>query len=409
MRIAIFTDLYLEVAGGIPSSVRAQKAELEKLGHKVVVFCPGWNCQEKGVELVPTSKWLKINGAPMARWPGVVERWLAAKYPGFAKQFDVVHVHYEAGASIAGVRYARKCGVPVVQTMHGREDMAIAINVPHPFKTLAATILCFLHGRYLKHTTKVKTDDYLAPTVARAKMWTLMVAQANAADVVLTPSSHFKKKLKKYGVKKQIEVVSNGVPDKIVAKKWSARVLKPDERLKMVWSSRVSKEKRIVPFLLALSLLPRDAWEIEVFGTGNELSKVKRMIERGELGSQVFLRGEVSHDELMKQMQGAHLAVMASYGFDTQGLTLLEAEAMGMPVFFCDPDMREIVPREGSIYSRGASPEKMAEGLTKVIAEPEKIEEMSRVMLERRGEVAQSVQIQKLLEVYDKVTAKKQR
>ena len=32
MRIAVFTDLYLEIAGGIPSSISAQKKELEKLG-----------------------------------------------------------------------------------------------------------------------------------------------------------------------------------------------------------------------------------------------------------------------------------------------------------------------------------------------------------------------------------------
>ena len=87
MKIAIFTDLYLEVAGGIPSSIKAQKAELEKLGHKVTVFCPGFCCGESGVALVPTSKWLKVNGAPMARWPGVVLKWLRREWAEF--DFDV--------------------------------------------------------------------------------------------------------------------------------------------------------------------------------------------------------------------------------------------------------------------------------------------------------------------------------
>lgn len=401
MKIAIFTDLYLEVAGGIPSSIRAQKAELERMGHEVVVFCPGFSCSESGVVLVPTSKWLKVNGAPMARWPGVILRWLRQEWAKF--DFDVVHVHYEAGTSIAGVLYAREKGVPVVQTMHGREDMAIAVNVPHPFKTLVGLMLCFLHGRYLPHDVKVQTDAYLAPTVARAKMWALMVAQANAADIVLTPSEHFRKKLKHYGVKCQIVAVSNGVADKLVMRDWPIRRLARGEKLKMAWTSRVSREKRIIPFLNALMLLPEGTWEIEVFGVGNELRRVRKMIQRVGLEKQILLRGAVSHDELMRRMGEAHLAVMASYGFDTQGLTLLEAEAVGMPVFYCDPDMKEVVPKAGAICSAGPDAEVMAKALRRVIEKPKKIEEMSKVMLKRRGEVAQRVQIEKLLEVYREV------
>ena len=40
LRIAIFTDVFLGIPGGIPSSIRAQKASLEALGHQVTIFCP---------------------------------------------------------------------------------------------------------------------------------------------------------------------------------------------------------------------------------------------------------------------------------------------------------------------------------------------------------------------------------
>ena len=67
MRIAVFTDLYLEIAGGIPSSISAQKRELEKLGHEVVVFCPGFKQpEEKNVVILPTSK-INVNGAPTTK------------------------------------------------------------------------------------------------------------------------------------------------------------------------------------------------------------------------------------------------------------------------------------------------------------------------------------------------------
>ena len=399
MKIAIFTDLYLEVAGGIPSSVRAQKVELERLGHTVTVFCPGWECTEDGVELLPTSRLLKPGGAPLARWPGVVLKWLEKNHPDFGQEFDVVHVHYEAGASIAGVLFARKHGVPVVQTMHGREDMAIAVNVPHPFKTLAAVILCFIHGRYLKHEVKVRKDDYLAPTVARAKMWTLMVAQANAADRVVMPSKHFMKKFKHYGVTQEMTWVSNGVSDKVVNSRWPIRKVEPGYRLQMVWTSRLSKEKRVIPFLEALTML-KGEWELELYGNGNELGDVRRLVRERKLGDRVHIHGAVSHERLMGVLREAHLAILASYGFDNQAMTLLEAEAVGLPVFFCDPDMAEVVPKTGSIMAKGPSPEEMAEALSRVVAEPKLIEKMSRVMLEQRKEVAQSAQVKKLLKVY---------
>ena len=57
MRIAIFTDIYAPWSyGGIASSVKAQKDELESKGHEVTVFCPGFNAREKNVVTVPSQK-----------------------------------------------------------------------------------------------------------------------------------------------------------------------------------------------------------------------------------------------------------------------------------------------------------------------------------------------------------------
>ena len=400
MNIAIFTDLYLEVAGGIPSSIRAQKEELKKRGHEVTVFCPGKSCEDEDVILVPTS-WLKVSGAPMGRSPEKIEKFVLEQFPMFA-QFDVVHVHYEAEVSIAGARLARKFKIPLVQTMHGREDMAIQINVPYPFKTIAATLLAKAHAYYVPRKVAVKRDKSLAPTLARAKMWTLMVNQANTADVVLTPSKHFAKKLKKYGVTKPIKVVSNGVSDKLAEKKWPVRELKPGETLNLIWNSRVSREKRIMPFLEALKIANIPV-NLSVYGGGNQIEKTKHYLEKNSLSDKVKLYGQVPHEEIMEEMGKQHLSVTVSYGFDTQGLTLLEAEATGLPVFFCDPDMKEIVPAGGSICAKGPSAREMARELRVLYEHPERIKEMSQVMMKHRTEVLQSTQIERLIKVYEDV------
>ena len=403
MKIAIFTDVFLEVPGGIPSSIKAQRKSLEELGHTVTIFCPGFKIPkgEKNIEIVPTHKHIRANGAPLSRSPEIVEKWVREKFPMF--DFDLVHVHYEASCSLAGARLARQYKIPLVQTMHGREDMAVAINIPHPFKTIVALTLNRLHRSYIPHEKLIPYDDDLAPTVARARMWTMMVSHANYADQVITPSKHFANKLKQYGVKKPITVVSNGVADEMVKKLGKSeeklvRKMKPGDTLKIFWNSRISREKRIIPFLQAMALM-KEPCELSACGDGNELNAAKNYAKRHKIKAKFY--GRVPHEEMLDKMLDQHISATVSYGFDTQGLTLLEAEATGMPVFFCDPDMRESVPGGGYVISDGASPEQMADALDRLCRYPERIEKMSRVMLKNRESILQSTQIKKLIGVYE--------
>lgn len=395
MKIAIFTDLYAPwVIGGIVSSIQAQKTELEKLGHEVIIFCPGLKAGERGVVVVPSHKYLRLNGAILAKRPPVVERFILNKIRDFA-DFDLVHVHYEASCSLTGVRLARKFGIPLVQTMHGREDMAIALNIPRSLKTLVAKILNFMHGRYLPHVIKVRRDHFQAPTLARKNMWSLMVNQAEMADVVIAPSRHFAKKLEYYGVTRPIKVVSNGLPEGLVVQRFPIRWMQDGDVLKMVWNSRLSREKRILPFLQALTMVKRP-YILYVYGDGNQLKKAKKYAKSHRLHVKFY--GRQKREKIIERMREAHLAVMASYNFDTQGMTLLEAEATGLPVFFCDPAMQEVVPEGSFVLANGPEPAAMAIALDQL--EADKIALMSTVMLANRKEVLESVQIENLLDAY---------
>ena len=415
MKIAVFSDVFMDVPGGIPSSILAQKEGLEALGHEVTVFAPGLSKKSlktaklrDSVELVPSHKLLKLNGAPVSKRPGVVIKAIIKKYPKF--DFDVVHVHYEASCSIAGAKLARQFSKPLIQTMHGREDMAVAINIPLGLRTIVASLLSFLHSRYIPHSFKIAKDRNLAPTCARAKMWELMVNHANFADKVITPSAHFARKLEGFGVKRQITVVSNGVADQMV-KEVEQRVARTNgtllrkvedgDVLRLFWNSRLSNEKRIIPFLEALKLM-KEPFYCTFCGDGNALNKARKFSQKNGLDKKTAFLGRVTHEEVLDKMVRQHLSVTVSYGFDTQGLTLLEAEATGMPVFFCDPDMKEVVPTGGAVVADGPEPLQMARALDGLARDPERIEQMSRVMLAHRGEILQSTLIKKLLAVYQK-------
>lgn len=438
LRIAIFTDVFLGIPGGIPSSIRAQKTTLESLGHQVTIFCPGTqqdfknplsqfgaNC-DPNIVLVPTAKFL-VNGAPFSKWTKEVVRFIEGKYPNLTESFDLFHIHYEATTSMAGLILAKKYHIKAVQTMHGREDMAIAINVPHPFKTLAAIGINLIHRTTLKSILKKSPKpDYqnpepkkspglnyqnaeiknLAPTIARREMWQMMTRQANLADQVITPSAHFAKKLRLFGVTRPISVISNGISDQEIANFTPRiRTYQDHEPLRILWFSRLSKEKRILPFLeslrIAQELEPNFRFIFTIIGDGNQMSKVRKFCRKHFDEASIKILGTIPHQEILqKYIEDQHLSIINSYQFDTQGLTILEAAACNLPVIYADPDMTEIVPNHGGLCAKSPTPHAMAELLLKIYHQPEIIQKLSQNLAASEKTYLQSHQIEKLLDLY---------
>ena len=410
MKIAFFSDCYLDLTGGIVSSINAQKAALEKNGHTVYIFSSGYprsrvelqKIAKNHIYQVPSCKYCFKPLTPVSRRPKSIEDWLIKTHPEL-KDFDVFYIHYESGCSIAGLRLGKKLHIPTVQVMHGREDMGEAGLIPFGFRTIVAASLNWFHSWYLPHKTTVHRDEYYADTFAKAKMWTMMVNHANSADLVLTPSEHFRKKLIHYGVAKDIVAFPNGYPDEKYPSSPTVKQLQPDEELKMIWHSRVSAEKRIIPFLQALTNV-RGKYRLEVYGGGGDLKRAKRFVDKHHLN--VHFHGDTPFTEVQKVIMDSHLDILVSYNYDTFGMTLIEAEAAGIPVFFCDPDMEEVVPPDSFIISKNESPQEMAKALNKIFKHPEMIEQMSKVMLENRHDVLISHRIKALEKIFNGIIKK---
>ena len=425
MRIAFFTDVFLEIPGGIPSSIKAQKTALESLGHHVTIFCPGWKKQQPGISMdkqsrfslsrnsnediiiVPSFKLLRPNGAPLAKSPTKIIKYINKLYPNFSSSFDLVHVHYEASCSIAGVKLAKKYHLKLVQTMHGREDIAIYTNVPTPLNYLVAPLLNFLHQKSLKSIQQRKItlpqkDNYLIKTSVHRNMWELMIRQASLADIVISPSQHFAKNLEHYHAAKTVHVVSNGIDDELLAKySFKIRERQQNDPLKIIWSSRVSKEKRIIPFLESIKQSKyHKNIQLTVIGDGNQLQEAKVFAKTNLTDTKIVFLGLVPHEELFQYEKDQHLSIINSYGFDTQGMTILEAIACGLPVIYADPAMDENIPDHCGLRTKNNTPAAMAELLDYIFENPELIKAMSKAALRASPSVMQSAQIKKLLNLY---------
>lgn len=409
MRIALFTDIYLDIPGGIPSSIKAQKSALQKLGHQVTIFCPGdqTNNTEKDLYIVPAHRFLRPNQAPLAKRPKKILSSIKKEYPVFSDYFDLIHVHYEASCSIAGVKLAKEYKIKLIQTMHGREDIAINTNLPAPTKYLVARLLNIMHsislGRLSSKTERLpRKDSFLIKNSVCQNMWQLMVRQANLADAVISPSAHFAKNLKHYGVKKPIHVISNGVDDSYLQNLgFSIRLFKQNEHLRIIWNSRLSKEKRILPFLQSVANSKhKDRIDLTIIGDGNQMQEAKNFAKSHLQSSQIKFLGIVPHEQIFNFMQNQHISVINSYGFDTQGMTILEAVACGLPILYADPAMDEVVPKHGGLRSSNDSVAAMTDTIDQLFAYPALIEEMSKNTIKAKDSVLQSTQISKLLELY---------
>ena len=153
MKIAFFTDCYLDLTGGITSSIKAQKFALEKNGHTVYIFSTGFkktkrklkNLANQNVFEVPSCKLFFRGLTPVSRRPKIIEKWILKNHPEI-KDFDIFYIHYESGCSITGLRLAKQLGIPSIQVMHGREDMGETNIIPRGFRTIIAALLNWFHS-----------------------------------------------------------------------------------------------------------------------------------------------------------------------------------------------------------------------------------------------------------------------
>ena len=103
---------------------------------------------------------------------------------------------------------------------------------------------------------------------------------------------------------------------------------------------------------------------------------------------------------MLERMKDAQLSVVVSYGFDNQPMTILEARAMGLPALICDPDLLEVTGK-GGVLAKGPSPAEMAKAIDDLASNLGELEKKSELCLVERDEVLQSVQIKKLIKLYN--------
>jgi glycosyltransferase involved in cell wall biosynthesis len=400
MHIVIFTDFHDSSVGGVQTSVRGQRKGLENLGHTVTIVSPppvSAATPDPATICVPAMPLVRPNGFPMVAPTNASQRFIESRLKEL-DPIDIIHVQSNMGLGLLGVRIAKNWSIPLVQTMHGRDDV-FAENT-YPFPRFSTMVLERIHRHFLPHTTQV---PQLHDTPTAHNAWQVMINQAQAADYVIFPSHHFSVKFKEHGLTQPTEVISNGINDEVI-ERLPVVAARPigSEPLNIIWCGRLSHEKRPLESIKAVSQL--SGCQLDIYGNGPLESELQEYINAHDLSDRIHLKGRVSQIEVLEAMQMHDVLLYPSFGFDNQPMVLLEAVAAGLPIVYCDPDLTEcIAPKGGLLTDDGVSIEALLRALTQLQNDPKQRVQMHRAMLDYRGKIIQSYHSKKMVAIYKHV------
>lgn len=328
MHIAIFCEQHPHTLGGAQTSVLLQAKFLERAGHTVTYVSPALRTgplnDPQFIDLpsmaVPTVKeytWL---------WPRTRHLKLIAEGLGSRPPVDIVHVQSDFWGAAFGYRFAFEHNIPLVHTMHHRLDVGVDGSIPWPavFYAMLGKWQRWSLGTRFRNRPRA-AFDYLA-------------GYAREADAVIAPSHHFARLLQSKGVApesgRSVTVIPTGVDDDVLD-----RVDHHDGGpFRIAWVGRFSPEKRVLEFCEALRLMSETV-EVTMVGDGALRAKAESLAP-----SFVNFTGAVNYTDAIQAIADADVLVQSSAGFETQGMTVTEAIALGTHVVVVDEDIAKELP-----------------------------------------------------------------
>ena len=310
MRILMMSDVFFPRVNGVSTSILTYRADLLSLGHECTLVSPQY---PEPPETTDDSSTVRI---PSWRVPFDPEdrvlKWL--KLTSWAKncergQFDIVHIQTPFTAHYAGLRIARRLGIPAVETYH----------------------TYFEH--YLHHYIPL-LPSILTRTIARR----LTLSQCRDVDAVISPSPQMEQALQAYGVSKPIVVLPTGLPPSAFVSGDRDRFRKQHSiapnRPVALYVGRLAHEKNIdflIDMLTSLLKVVPDVLLV-VAGEGPAESHVRNLVKSRGLQACVFFVGYMDRANTLRDCYSAADVFVFASRTETQGLVILEALAQGTPV-----------------------------------------------------------------------------
>jgi 1,2-diacylglycerol 3-alpha-glucosyltransferase len=355
LRVLFVSDVYFPRVNGVSTSIRTFRDDLAACGVETQLVAPLYQGaaagDDSGVVRVPSAGVPRDPEDRRMRW-GPLTRTLDGLIPA---GFDLVHIHTPFIAHYAGVRFARRAGLPCVATYHTFFEEYLHHYMP---------VLPRRIGRYLARSfTRSQCDDVRA---------------------LIAPSEPMRAVLKEYGVTTPIHVLPTGLPaDRFRAgngQAFRAQAGIPPEARLLTYIGRVAHEKNIGFLVDVFAEVRKRVPEamLVIAGEGPARAALQAQVAAAGLAPQVHFAGYLDRNSALLDCYAAADAFVFASRTETQGLVLLEAMAQGAPVVStAELGTRSILlPESGALVvpeERGA----FAAAVVRVLTEPKLRAELS--------------------------------
>lgn len=361
LRVLMVSDVCHPRVNGVSTSIETFSSALARLGVRVTLVAPeypgGSHAEDTAAASCADVIRLPSRGVPfdpedrLMHWSelGALDRRLASA------DFDLVHVQTPFAAHYAGLRFARRRRLPCVATYHTHFE------------------------EYLFHYIR-----FLPRAALRLAARSLARHQCNRLDAVVVPSFPMAETLRAYGVNRALHVIPTGLPDSQFIRGNGTRFrqqwgIAPSRKLAL-FVGRAAFEKNIDFLLEAVASARRKQPHLMlvIAGEGPALPSLRRHAQALRIEDHVRFVGYLPrHGGLRDCYAAADLFTFASHT-ETQGLVLLEAMAVGLPVLAIPAlGAAEIISPGRGALPAATTPTEFARQLNQLLDSPERLAAMS--------------------------------
>jgi len=318
MRVLFISDVYFPRVNGVSTSIRTFRADLREAGVDSVLVAPSYG-ERAGADGSSLRRGqdepgvLRVAAGNVPRDPedrrmksGALRHCLTQLE---AQHFDLVHIHTPFVAHYAGVRFARRRGIPVIATYHT------------------------FFEEYLHHYVPM-----LPRRLGRALARSFTRSQCAQLSAIVAPSEPMRELLLEYGVTTRIQVVPTGLPAYSYVPgdggRFRAAFGIAADRPLLLYVGRVAHEKNIEFLLHAFVALrrARPGAMLAIAGEGPAREHLQWLVARLGIASDVQFIGYLDRERGLADCYAAADVFVFASRTETQGLVLLEALAQGVPV-----------------------------------------------------------------------------
>lgn len=377
MHILMISDVYFPRVNGVSTSILTYRKALLEAGHRVTLIVPDYgqgDDADPDIIRIPSRGVIKDPEDRMMHSSCIAQLLPLLRDRGC----DLVHIQTPFVAHYAGLKLARDLGLPVIETYHTYFE------------------------EYLHHYLPFVPQSWLRFAARR-----FSVSQGNAVDALVAPSKAMMGTLRGYGVHTPIEIIPTGLDMRRFQGGDGVRFRErhgiAPERPVMVYVGRVAFEKNIEFLIHVLHRVRTQIPEIlfVIAGEGPAEKMLHALVRKLGLKGNVLFVGYLDREtELLDCYRAGDIFTFASRT-ETQGLVLLEAMALGVPVVSTEyMGAKDILgPRRGALVPRDDIDAFSADVIA-LLRNKELREKLSREGLEYAKSWSDKYVLNKMLDLY---------